>query len=163
MDRLTPTIVIVVFVLLVFTGLALGWRARRRRQAGLPALDAPPSYLGAPLIADDVFYVATTVAEAPTDRIAVRGLGFRSRAAVTVFPEGVLLGIAGQPDAFIPSAAITGIGRATWTIDRVVGRDGLVVVTWMLGATAVDTYLKSEHPDALVGALVSLSPLKESS
>jgi hypothetical protein len=162
-DRVTPTIVIVLFVALVFTGLALGWRARRRRQAGLPALDAPPASLGTPLLVDDVFYVATTVAEAPTDRIAVRGLGFRSRAVVAVHADGLVLSIAGQPDAFIPVTAISGIGRATWTIDRVVGRDGLVVVTWMLGATAVDTYFKSERPDALVGALVSLSPLKESS
>jgi hypothetical protein len=162
-DRVTPTIVILLIVALVFTGLALGWRARRRRQADLPALDAPPASLGAALLVDDVFYVATTVAEAPTDRIAVRGLGFRSRAAVAVHPDGLVLSIAGQPDAFIPSTAITGIGRATWTIDRVVGRDGLVVVTWTLGDTAVDTYLKSDQPDALVGALTSLSPLKESS
>jgi len=162
-DRVTPTIVIVVFLLLVFTGLALGWRARRRRQAGLPALASPPAALGAALLSVDGFYVATTIAEAPTDRVAVRGLGFRSRAGITVVPEGVVLAIAGQPDAFIPKASVVGVGRATWTIDRVVGRDGLVVVTWTLGATAVDTYLKTEDPDALVGALATLAPTKETS
>ena len=161
MDRVTPTIVIVAVVLLVFVGLALGWRARRRRQAGLPALAVPPATLGAAVLVDDVFYVATTVAEAPTDRIAVRGLGFRSRATVAVHPEGVVLAIAGQPDAFLPSTSVTGVGRATWTIDRVVGRDGLVVVTWTLGDTLVDTYLKSDRPDALVEALTTLAPSKE--
>ncbi len=163
MDRVTPTIVIVLIVGLVFTGLALGWRARRRRQAGLPALASPPASLAPAAYTGDGFYVATTVAEAPTDRIAVRGLGFRSRAALAVHPEGVVLGIAGQPDAFIAATAITGVGRATWTIDRVVGRDGLVVLTWTLGDTAVDTYLKTEDPDVLVGALLPLAPAKENS
>lgn len=163
MDRVTPTVVILVVVALVFVGLALGWRARRRRQAGLPALEAVPMNLGAAVLALDGFYVATTVAESPTDRIAVRGLGFRSRATVAVHPEGVVLGIAGQPDAFLPRSSIVGVGRATWTIDRVVGRDGLVVVTWTLGDTLVDTYLRVEDPDALVGALAPLAPVKENS
>lgn len=156
MDRVTPTIVIVLIVGLVFTGLALGWRARRRRQAGLPALATPPAELGAPVRVDDGFYVATTTADAPTDRIAVRGLGFRSRAVVTVVPEGLVLALAGQPDAFIPRAAIRGVGRATWTIDRVVGKDGLAFVRWTLGDALVDTYLRSEDPDALVDALQTL-------
>lgn len=161
MDRLAPTLVILGILVLVFTGLALGWRARRRRQSALPALAAPPAALGPALATDDGFYVATTRADAPTDRIAVRGLGFRARAGVAVHPEGVVLNIAGQPDAFIPTAAIDGVGRATWTIDRVVDRDGLVFVRWTLGDLLVDTNLRVSDPDALVAALTAIAPTKE--
>lgn len=161
MDRLTPTLVIVGILVVVFAGLALGWRARRRRQAGLPAVATPPAGLGAPLTVSDGFYVATTHAESPTDRVAVRGLAFRARAGVAVHPEGVVLSIAGQSDAFIPTATITGIGLATWTIDRVVGRDGLVFVRWHLGDTLVDTNLRVPDPDALVAALTTIAPAKE--
>ncbi len=161
MDRLAPTLVIAGILVLVFTGLALGWRARRRRQAALPALATPPATLGTPLAVEDGFYVATTGAESPTDRIAVRGLGFRARAGIAVHPEGIVLSIAGQPDAFVPAAAIEGVGRATWTIDRVVDRDGLVFVRWTLGDVLVDTNLRVGDPDALVAALTTLVPQKE--
>ena len=163
MDRLTPALVIVGIVVLVFAGLALGWRARRRRQAGLPALATPPVSLGAALASADGFYVATTRAESPTDRIAVRGLGFRARAGVAVHPEGVVLSIAGQPDAFIPTTALDGVGRATWTIDRVVGKDGLVFVRWTFGDVLVDTNLRVTDPDALVAALESIAPAPHTS
>jgi len=160
-DRLTPTLVIVGILVLVFTGLALGWRARRRRQASLPALATPPADLGTALATADGFYVATTRADSPTDRIAVRGLGFRARAGVAVHPHGVLLSIAGQPDAFIPTSAIDGVGRATWTIDRVVGKDGLVFVRWTLGDVLVDTNLRVTDPDALVAALTTIAPARK--
>lgn len=160
MDRLLSTLVIVGIVALVFVGLGFGWRARQRRQAALPALESPPEHLGDPSFTDDVFYVATTRADAPTDRIAVRGLGFRARAGVAVHPEGVVLSIAGHPDAFIPTSAVIGIGRATWTIDRVVGRDGLVFVRWTLGDTEVDTNLRSADPDALLAGLATIAPTR---
>lgn len=158
MDRVTPTVVIAGIVLLVFIGLAFGWFARRRRQAALPALEVPPATLGAALAVDDGFYVATTRADAPTDRIAVRGLGFRARAGVAVHPEGVVLSIAGRPDAFIPTSSIVGVGRATWTIDRVVGTDGLVFIRWTYGGTDVDTNLRVPEPNALIAALQAIAP-----
>jgi hypothetical protein len=158
MDKVTPTLVILGIVLLVFAGLALGWRARRRRQSALPALENPPSTLGTALAVDDGFYVATTRADVPTDRIAVRGLGFRARAGIAVHSQGVVLSIAGQPDAFIPTAAITGVGRATWTIDRVVGTDGLVFIRWKLGGIQVDTNLRVAEPEILVTALQTIAP-----
>jgi hypothetical protein len=157
-DKVIPALVIAAIVLLVFVGLALGWRARQRRQAALPALGTPPATLGSARLVDDGFYVATTRAESPTDRIAVRGLGFRARAGIAVHPEGVVLSIAGQPDAFIPTAAIAGVGRATWTIDRVVGTDGLVFVRWNLGGIEVDTNLRVAEPEALVAALHTIAP-----
>ena len=161
MDRVTPTLTILAIVLVVFTLIALGWRARRRRHAGLPAPASPPAALDDALLAVDGFYVATTIADAPTDRVAVHGLAFRGRAGVAVHPEGVVLMIAGAPDVFLARDALVGVGRATWTIDRVVGRDGLVFVRWTLGGTAVDTYLKVADPDALVVALETVVPEKE--
>jgi hypothetical protein len=159
-DKLLPALVILGMVVLVFVGLGFGWRARRRRQAGLPALASPPETLGETTFSDDVFYVSTTRADAPTDRIAVRGLGFRARASVSIVPEGLVLRIAGQPDAFIPKSTVVGVGRATWTIDRVVGRDGLVFVRWTLGDTEVDTNFRSSDPDSLVSALSTIAPIQ---
>ena len=158
MDRLAPVVVIAGILVLVFAGLALGWRARRRRQAALPALETPPASLDAAVVVQDGFYVATTRADAPTDRIAVRGLGFRARAGVAVHPQGVVLSIAGRPDAFIPASAIIGVGRATWTIDRVVGTDGLVFVRWRLGDIDIDTNVRVAEPSALVTALQTIAP-----
>lgn len=158
MDRLAPVVVIVGILVLLFAGLALGWFARRRRQAALPALETPPVNLGAAVAVHDGFYVATTRADAPTDRIAVRGLGFRARAGVAVHPQGIVLSIAGRPDAFIPGSAILGVGRATWTIDRVVGTDGLVFVRWRLGDVDIDTNLRVAEPAALVTALQTIAP-----
>ncbi len=77
---------------------------------------------------------------------------------VTTAPSGVVLDLAGRGPVFIPKTAIRGVGRATWTIDRVVDADGLVFVRWVLGTTEVDSYLRSADPDRLVTALTPLAP-----
>lgn len=152
-------VVVVVAILVLIGGwLGRGWAARRAAQAGLPALDPPPPDLGDALLIDDVFYLATTRAEDPTDRVAVHGLAFRARAVVGVHPDGVVLDLAGAPDAFIPRSAIVGCGRATWTIDTVVERDGLVFLRWRLGDLVVDSNLRSTDPARLLDALTSLAP-----
>ncbi|MEO5533661.1 MAG: hypothetical protein ABIR17_00830 [Pseudolysinimonas sp.] len=144
-------------LILVGVWFALGWRKRRRSQADLPTLGAPPATLGEPLLVQDLLYVATTRADAPLDRITVRGLAFRGRAGVAVSPEGVVLSIAGQPAFFIARDAIEGVGRATWTIDKVVANDGLVFIRWALGDARIDSYLKSTDPDVLLDALNTVS------
>jgi hypothetical protein len=151
-------LVVIVIVALAFTGMWFGWRARRRRQADVPVLAAPPADLGDIARRDDLFYVATTRADAPLDRIAVRGLGFRARAQVTVAAAGLLLDIAGERPAFIPVADLRGVGRATWTIDRAVRNDGLVFVRWRLGDAEVDSYLRPDDPAGLVDAIQALLP-----
>jgi hypothetical protein len=114
--------------------------------------------LGIPTFTDDLLYVATTRADAPLDRITIAGLGFRARAVVTTAPSGIVLDLAGRGPVFIPKSAIRGVGRATWTIDRVVDSDGLVFVRWVLGTTEIDSYLRSTDPDRLVTALTTLAP-----
>lgn len=158
MDRLLPALLILIVVAAIFAGLALGWRARRRRQAGIPAPATPPAELGEVRASADVLYVATTFADAPTDRIAVRGLGFRARAHLTAADAGVVLAIAGEPEAFIPTADLVGTGRASWTIDRTVPGGGLLFLRWRLGDTEVDSYLRRPDDADLQRAIESLLP-----
>lgn len=159
MDK-TIAAVVVLAILVVALGLMfLGWRARRRRQAGLPRPDAVPRDLGPELYSGDGMHVATTTADDKLDRIAVSGVGYRARAGVLVAERGVMLAIAGEPDAFVPVDAIRGARRDTWTIDRAVETDGLVVITWTLGGTPVDTYLRVDDPDALLTAVQRIAAL----
>jgi hypothetical protein len=157
-DRILPALAIVAVVAVVFILMALSWRARRRRQAGIGELASPPSDFGDPTYTDDLLYVATTRADAPLDRVTIAGLGFRARAVVTAAPSGIVLDLAGRGPVFISKAAIRGVGRATWTIDRVVDADGLIFVRWVLGTTELDSYLRSTDPDRLVTALTALAP-----
>lgn len=141
-----------------------GWRALRRRQTDVSGLGPVPSEPGAAALTEDLLYVATTRAEQPLQRIAVRGLGFRARAVLTVTSGGIVLDLAGAEPGFIPAAALQGVGRATWTIDRAISNDGLVFVRWKdgMGAAAagptasLDSYFRSADPAALVAAIEPL-------
>jgi len=155
-DRLAIAIAAVVIAL--FVVLAFAWRSRQRRQAGIGEPETPPADYGDPTFTDDLLYVATTRAAAPLDRVTIAGLGFRARAVVTTAPSGIVLDLAGRGPVFIPKEAIRGVGRATWTIDRVVDADGLIFVRWVLGTTELDSYLRSTDPDRLVTALTALAP-----
>lgn len=158
MDRATSTLVIVSVILVLLALMIVGWRRRVRRQGDLGAPVPVPAGLGEPSILVPVLYVATTLADAPLERVAVHGLGFRARGAVGVHAEGVVLALAGRDPVFIPLDAVRGSGRATWTIDRVVEEGGLLLLAWRLGETDVDSYLRvtdDRTPD-LLAALAAL-------
>lgn len=138
--------------------MVLGWRALRRRQGDVAGLAPVPREPGAAVLTEDLLYVATTRADAPLERIAVKGLGFRARAVLTVSSDGVMLDLAGGEPGFIPTAALRGVGRATWTIDRAVSNDGLVFVRWERDRSSLDSYFRSADPGALVAAIHQLIP-----
>ncbi|MBK4346787.1 PH-like domain-containing protein [Lacisediminihabitans changchengi] len=164
MDRTTSTTIVVIVILLALVGMVLSWRARQRRHASLGVPDAVPANPGATLFSTESFYAATTLANEPLNRVAVRGLGFRGRATITVTTTGVILGIAGTPEAFIPSAALRAVERATFTIDRVVESGGLVVIAWTLHGTTstdVDSFFRVTDPadlTPLIDAITGLIP-----
>lgn len=154
-DLLMAGVLALLVVLLVL--MLVGWRARVRRQSSLPAPRRVPAVIDPLGFETTASYVATTVAGSPLDRIAVGGLGFRARASVSVTAGGVVLAIPGEHDVWIPQAEIVGVDNATWAIDRVVERDGLVLLSWLLvgegdGTTdvdvaPVDSYLRFDSPD----------------
>jgi len=150
---------ILVLLALLIWQMARSWRARGRRQADIALPEAAPDDLGPALVETDGFYVATSRADDPLDRIVIGGLGFRGRAVVSVHAEGVRLEIAGEPAKLIRASSIRDVGRATWTIDRVVEEGGLVLVAWSLGDTDVDTYLRiTDDPTAVVDQIRALMP-----
>lgn len=120
-----------------------GWRSRVGRHLDLPELLSSSNVSWRPQQVHSLLYVATTQADAPLERIARRPLAFRSRVNLGSGPEGVWLDIAGEDEVFIPSAQLIAVGRATWTIDRVVDRDGLIFVRWQWGEREVDSYFRS--------------------
>lgn len=138
--ELMAIVIALLFALLAL--MALGWRARQRRQAGVAKPGVAPSDLGTPLGTFVGKYVATTIAGDPLDRVAVHGLGFRGNTSVTVAQKGVLVHIDGTDDKWIPAADLRDLRKATWTIDRVVEQDGLELLEWSLGDKLVDSYFR---------------------
>lgn len=160
-------LLIVVAVAVVLLGLGvLAWRGRTRRDAGLAAPFGEPPAEAATTMTSSGFYVATTVHGRPLERLAIRGLGFRSRAQVTVTDAGVVLDLTGQPRMFLPLARIDAVERATVAIDRVVESGGLVRLTWRASrsdaapAQRVDSYLRpqDESARALAAAISATLP-----
>lgn len=145
--------------------LALGvwaWRRRTRRDSGLsaPVGEAPA---GAAVLAQfSGLYVATTRRGEPLERLAIRGLGFRSRVDVVVTTSGIALDLTGQPRLFIPVGRIDDVGQATVAIDRVVEKDGLVRLSWSLDdSSPVDSYFRPQTASAhaVVAAIRTIPPL----
>lgn len=161
MDRLLPTLIIGAVILGVFGLMLVGWSNRRRRQGAVARPVVAPAVLGAASVLVEGWYVATTLADQPLERVAVHGLGFRAQATAGVHPEGLVLAVRGQDPILIAPSALRGAGRATWAIDRVVEKDGLILIGWMLGDTPVDSYLRvpdTTSAAAFVTALQGLVP-----
>ncbi|MGO2469671.1 MAG: PH-like domain-containing protein [Microbacterium gubbeenense] len=145
--------IMIALAVMMLALMAWGWIRRTRRDSDV----AIPfgSTIGGATFSAVGFYVATTRHDSPLDRIAARPLAFRSRADITVTDAGLGLSMPGETDVFVPAAHILGAGRATWTIDRTVERNGLVMVAWSDGSQILDTYLRlqDDEPATLVAAI----------
>ena len=163
--QVVSTLVLVLVVLLVFWAMRTGWRARTRRSSALvPALPAAPADLGAQRLGDvDATYVSTTRAGDWLDRVTAHDLGVRSGAQVAVFDAGVRIIRQGASDLFVPTASVRGAAPAPGIAGKVVGGEGLVVLTWQADPTdprGLDTGLRPQHAadrERLVAAVTALT------
>jgi len=151
---------------LVLIGVALaliwlGWRNRLRRQADVDPLPEIPAELGAAVAVADGQYVASTTAGDWLDRIAVHNLGLRTNAELSVHPEGVLFDRSGAGPVFIPAASLTGVRQESGMAGKFVEKDGLLVLSWMLGSRELDSGFRTRHADdktLLLNAVQDLIP-----
>lgn len=172
MTREAALLLTIAGALALIAVLAWAWWRRTRRDSGFapPVGEVPAD--AATLSTHEALYVATTRHGEPLERLAIRGLGFRSRADLTVTSAGVALDLTGQPRFFLPTERIVVVDQATVAIDRVVERDGLVRIAWRIDAdgtrsgTVVDSYLRVQDASARavsdeIGALLTLTGTDE--
>lgn len=129
---MTRTMFLILWILIaagIFTFMALAWRARKRRDAGLAL---PEIELGGDVLAEftHVGYVSTTPMGAPLERVAIPGLTFKGWADVTVRRDGVEIAVQGERPVDIPVAQLRGVGAASGRIGKAVERDGLALLQW---------------------------------
>ncbi|MFF2031449.1 hypothetical protein [Arthrobacter sp. NPDC058192] len=129
------------------TLIAVGWRNRLRRQNDVEPLPEVPAGLGAALASADGQYVASTTAGDWLDRIAVHQLGIRTNAELSVHPDGVLFDRAGAGPVYIPAGQLTGVRQESGMAGKFVEKDGLLVLSWMLGSRELDTGFRTRRAD----------------
>ena len=137
-DKLLPTLLAILIVVVLFALAWWGWRGRIRRQSDVPQLpQAPVDLLDRIVTRADGMYVVTTYTAQPLERIAIHGLGVRSNAEAIVAADGVLINRQGAHDVYIPRDQLRSVSSGM--VGKFVERNGLVVFTWQLGDTVVDT------------------------
>ncbi len=152
-------ILTLVLVVVALALIGIGWRNRLRRQADVEPLPAVPAELGAPLAGADGQYVASTTAGDWLDRIAVHRLGLRTNAGLSVHPEGVLFDRSGAGPVFIPAGRLTGVRQESGMAGKFVEKDGLLVVSWMLGSRELDTGFRTRRAEDKAALLTALENL----
>ena len=158
-EQLPGLLLIVAVVGLAWAGMRRGWQSRSRRQADLPAPTSPPEDPGRPVAAAEGVYVGTVLAEHWLERVVPHGLGARAGATLTVHPSGLLLDRDGGPPLWVSAASLRTVRRDTGLAGRVTETGGLVVWTWTLGDTVLDSGFRPRYAadaDTLVRAVDSL-------
>ncbi|MHA7140774.1 PH-like domain-containing protein [Arthrobacter sp. Sr33] len=161
MDWLMPVAISLGTIAVVVALGALGWRARLARQRDIPAPSPAPETLSEPRYLANGQYVVTTTAGDWLDRIAVHGLGVKSNATASVHDEGILIVRSGARDLFISRPDLRGVRLDRGMAGKFVEKDGLVVLTWTLNGTAVDTGFRTREAAArtrLLDAAAALAP-----
>ena len=138
---------IVAAVLAVALGLAVqailrGWRHRAQRQAELiGTLPAMPDTVGPAIVPPTKgLYVGSTLAPSWQDRIAVGDLGYRTKAVLTRYPEGIMLQRSGGSPIWIPDESITAIRAERGIAGKAMTHAGVLAIRWRLpSGTEIDT------------------------
>ena len=131
-----------------------GWRERGRLQAAMIGTLPPvPETVGSPIVAPTRgVYVGCTLAPSWDDRVAVGDLGYRSKAVLTRYPEGIMVQRSGASPIWIPQESITAIRTERGMVGKVVpGRpaedadenattqEGILAIRWRLpSGTEID-------------------------
>ena len=146
-DRVLLTLATLAFASVGYLLMLKGWRGRQRRQGDLPSPPPVPADPGPVLVgAVSGLFIGTTSQQSWLDRIAVHGLSDRSAGWLTVHDSGVVIEREGVADLYLPFASLVAAGTADAIAGRMVGRDGLLALTWRLGgSTLVSGFRADDH------------------
>ncbi len=140
--------VLAVVIAVLIGAMMRGWRRRAQRQAELIGTLPPmPDTVGAAIIpATKGLYVGTTLVPHWNDRVAAGDLGYRTKAVLTRYPEGIMLQRTGAGPIWIPDDAITAIRTELGVAGKVVAGEGVLAIRWRLpSGTEIDTGFRADN------------------
>lgn len=139
--------VVAVLIAVLIQAMIRGWRRRAQRQAELiGTLPALPDTVGPAIVsATKGLYVGSTLAPHWNDRIVVGDLGFRTKAVLTRYPEGIMLQRTGAVPIWIPDEAITEIRTERGIAGKAMTHEGILAIRWRLpSGTEIDTGFRAD-------------------
>lgn len=147
-------LVVVVLIGVVIRRMLGGWKHRAERQEQLIGeLPPMPDLLGQAEIAPTRgLYVGSTLGQNWLERINVGDLGYRAKATLTRYPEGILLERTGAGPIWIPAGSVVGVRTERALAGKVIAGRGtsqspraLLVIRWRLpSGTELDTGFRGE-------------------
>jgi hypothetical protein len=147
--------VLVVAIAVAIQLMMLGWRRRARRQSELIGnLPDVPDQVGGATATTRGVYVGSTLAPEWNDRITAGDLGYRSKAVLTRYPEGIMLERIRANPIWIPQESITAVRGERGIAGKVAARNGILAIRWRLpSGVEIDTGFRagnrSEYEDWL--------------
>lgn len=144
-------------IALALLGMRRGWLARQRRQADVPEpIRTPVPGFTATTTVDGV-YLGTSRVGDWLDRIAVHGLGVRCQGGCAIGAEGIWLDLAGARAFFIPRDDIVDIRVDRGVAATVRSKDSVIVISWRLGDSQVDSGFRAQSTDGQVILLAAIT------
>ena len=147
-------LVVVVLIGLAIRRMLRGWKNRAERQEQLVGELPPMPDLLSPAEIAPIrgLYVGSTLGQNWLERINVGDLGYRARATLTRYPEGILLERSGAGPIWIPADSVVGVRTERALAGKVIagrgdsqGRRALLVIRWRLpSGTEMDTGFRGE-------------------
>ncbi|QZA06007.1 transporter [Mycolicibacter heraklionensis] len=154
----TPTLIgslVFAFLLAVLIGVVIrlmmrGWRRRGQLQDALiGTLPTVPDTVGSPTVeATRGQYLGCTLAPKWNDRVVVGDLGYRTKAVLTRYPEGIMVQRSGARPIWIPQEAVIAVRAERGIAGRAIptrNQNGVLAIRWRLpSGTEIDTGFRAD-------------------
>ena len=139
--------VLVVVIGVLIQLMMRGWQRRSQRQAELIGnLPDVPDEVGTATTTIRGMYVGCTLSPAWNDRVTAGDLGYRSKAVLSRYPEGILLERIGANPIWIPQESITVVRTERGIAGKVAARDGILAIGWRLpSGVEIDTGFRANN------------------
>jgi hypothetical protein len=149
--------VLVVVIAVVIQLMMRSWQRRARRQEDVIGdLPEMPDEVSAATITTRGLYCGCTMAPAWNERITAGDLGYRSKAVLTRYPEGIMLERVRAQPIWIPQESILAIRMERGIAGKVVARIGVLAIRWRLpSGVEIDTGFRANHRDEYAAWLES--------
>jgi hypothetical protein len=139
--------VLAIAIAFVIAAMLRGWRRRAAQQAQIIGMLPPlPDTVGPAIIgATKGLYIGSTLVPHWNDRVAAADLGYRAKAVLTRYPEGIMVQRSGAGPIWIPDDAIAGIRAERHLVGKAMTHDGILAIRWTLpSGTEIDTGFRAD-------------------